>query len=175
MRIPVAVNLSTRDLLDPQLIDYIQNSLATWGGEASWLGLEITESAIMAEPQVALDTLTRLNSMGFRLFIDDFGTGYSSLAYLQKLPVSAIKIDKSFVLSMQEDAAALIVRSTVELGHNLGLLVVAEGVENAAVCEQLAALGSDEVRGYLLAPPMPISEFIPWIEATQWPLRGQNV
>jgi EAL domain-containing protein (putative c-di-GMP-specific phosphodiesterase class I) len=127
----------------------------------------------MAEPRVALETLTRLSGMGFRLFIDDFGTGYSSLAYLQKLPVDAIKIDKSFVLPMLEDEdAATIVRSTLELGHNLGLAVIAEGVENEAICERLAALGCDEAQGYYLSPPMPVSEFIPWAEAAPWPLRA---
>jgi len=172
MRVPVAVNLSTRDLIDPKLIDYIQNALVTWGVEASWLELEITESAIMADPQVALDTLTRLSSMGFRLFIDDFGTGYSSLAYLQKLPVNAIKIDKSFVLPMlEDDDAALIVRSTLELGHNLGLKVIAEGVENEKICERLTALGCDEAQGYYLSRPMPVSEFIPWVKAAPWPLK----
>ena len=175
MRVPVAVNLSTRDLVDPKLIDYIHNALVTWGADPSWLGLEIIESAIMAEPQVALETLTRLSRMGFRIFIDDFGTGYSSLAYLQKLPVNAIKIDKSFVLPMLEDeAAALIVRSTLGLGHNLGLQVIAEGVESKEVCERLTAWGCDEVQGYYLSPPMPVSEFSTWIKAAQWPLRGAS-
>jgi EAL domain-containing protein (putative c-di-GMP-specific phosphodiesterase class I) len=173
MRVPVAVNLSTRNLGDPRLVDYIENALVTWGAERSWIGLEITESAIMAEPRVSLETLTRLSGMGFRLFIDDFGTGYSSLAYLQKLPVDAIKIDKSFVLPMLDDEdAATIVRSTLELGHNLGLEVIAEGVENEAICERLAALGCDEAQGYYLSPPMPVSAFIPWAEAAPWPLRS---
>jgi EAL domain-containing protein (putative c-di-GMP-specific phosphodiesterase class I) len=114
--------------------------------------------------------------MGLRLFIDDFGTGYSSLAYLQKLPVNAIKIDKSFVLTMLEDpAAAQIVRSTLELGHNLGLRVIAEGVENESICERLVALGCDEAQGYYLSRPMPASEFIPWVKTAPWPLRAADL
>jgi diguanylate cyclase (GGDEF)-like protein/PAS domain S-box-containing protein len=176
MRVPVAVNLSTRNLGDAKLIEYIHDTLVTWGAEASWLELEITESAIMADPRVGLETLARLSSMGLRLFIDDFGTGYSSLAYLQKLPVNAIKIDKSFVLPMLEDpAAAQIVRSTLELGHNLGLKVIAEGVENESICERLVALGCDEAQGYYLSRPMPASEFIPWAKTAPWPLRAADL
>ncbi|WP_205754910.1 EAL domain-containing protein [Azoarcus sp. DD4] len=173
MRVPVAVNLSARNLTDPALVGHIQGALLTWGADAGWIGLEITESAIMTEPQTALETLKRLSSLGFRLFIDDFGTGYSSLAYLQQLPVDAIKIDKSFVLPMLADEdAATIVRSTLELGHNLGLAVIAEGVENEAICERLAALGCDEAQGYYLSPPMPVSGFIPWVKTAPWPLRA---
>lgn len=175
MRVPVAVNLSARNLSDPQLIDYIRDTLVTWGAEASWLELEITESAVMADPHVGLEALNRLSSMGLRLFIDDFGTGYSSLAYLQKLPVSAIKIDKSFVLPMLEDvAAAQIVRSTLDLGHNLGMKVIAEGVEDERTCERLGALGCDEVQGYYLSRPMPASDFIGWVKTAPWPLRAAD-
>ncbi|MFZ5508502.1 MAG: putative bifunctional diguanylate cyclase/phosphodiesterase, partial [Pseudomonadota bacterium] len=173
MRVPVAVNLSTRNLADPKLIDYIQNALATWGAEPSWIDLEITEGAIMVDPQAALETLKRLATLGFRLFIDDFGTGYSSLAYLQKLPVSAIKIDKSFVLPMMQDEdAAVIVRSTIELGHNLELKVVAEGVENQEICERLVALGCDEAQGYYVSPPIPADQFVAWAQAAPWPLKA---
>ncbi len=172
-RVPAAVNLSARNLADPRLIDYIHSALATWGAEVDWLDLEITESAIMADPQAALETLARLDAMGFRLFIDDFGTGYSSLAYLQKLPIDAIKIDKSFVLPMIEDRdAALIVRSTIELGHNLGLKVIAEGVESREICEALVAMGCDEAQGYYVSPPIPTDEFTAWLATAPWPIKA---
>ncbi|MCY1559624.1 Phytochrome-like protein cph2 [compost metagenome] len=110
--------------------------------------------------------------MGFKLFVDDFGTGYSSLEYLQRLPVKAIKIDKSFVLPVLEDSAAeVIVRSTLDLGHNLGLEVVAEGVESKDVCEHLTKMGCDEAQGYYLSPPIPVSEFSDWLQTSRWPLR----
>lgn len=173
VRVPVAVNLSARDLSDPKLIDYIRNELLTWGAEPSWLDLEITEGSIMAEPKISLDTLTTLSEMGFKIFIDDFGTGYSSLSYLQRLPIKAIKIDKSFVLPVLEDPAAeVIVRSTLELGHNLGLKVVAEGVENEEVCRHLSQLGCDEIQGYYLSRPIPVRDFFAWAKVSKWPIRN---
>lgn len=172
IRVPVAVNLSARNLADPRLIDYIRSALATWGAKVDWLDLEITESAIMVDPQTALKTLARLDALGFRLFIDDFGTGYSSLAYLQKLPIDAIKIDKSFVLSMVEDSdAALIVRSTIELGHNLGLKVIAEGVESREICEALVAMGCDEAQGYYISPAIPTDDLSAWLATAPWPIK----
>jgi diguanylate cyclase (GGDEF)-like protein len=175
-RVPAAVNLSTRNLADPHLVEYIESALVTWGAEVNWLDLEITESAIMADPQVALETLHRLDAMGFRLFIDDFGTGYSSLAYLQKLPVHAIKIDKSFVLPLLDDRdAAAIVRSTIELGHNLGLKVIAEGVETREIFERLAAMGCDEAQGYYVSPPIPVDQFVTWLQDAPWPLRAAKL
>lgn len=172
MRVPIAVNLSARNLGDPRLVDSIRDALATWGAAADWIDLEITESAIMGNPAAAQETLTQLKEIGFRLFIDDFGTGQSSLAYLQKLPVDAIKIDKSFVQPLLTDAdAALIVRSTTELGHSLGLKVVAEGVENQALCERLTALGCDEAQGYYISPPIPADQFIAWSKTVAWPLK----
>ena len=173
MRVPAAVNLSARNLADPRLIDYIRSALATWGAQVDWLDLEITESAIMADPQATLETLERLDAMGFRLFIDDFGTGYSSLAYLQKLPIDAIKIDKSFVLPMIEDRdAALIVRSTIELGHNLGLKVIAEGVESREICDALDAMGCDEAQGFYVSRPIPADDFTTWLATAPWPISA---
>ncbi|QDX82327.1 hypothetical protein B9N43_14410 [Denitratisoma sp. DHT3] len=172
MRVPVAVNLSAHNLADPRLIDTIRNALATWGAAPDWLDLEITESAIMGDPAAALEQLKQLKDIGFRLFIDDFGTGQSSLAYLQKLPVDAIKIDKSFIQPLLTDRdAELIVRSTTELGHNLGLKVVVEGVENQALCERLKTLGCDEAQGYYVSPPIPTDQFIDWSKTVPWPLR----
>jgi len=125
--------------------------------------LEITESAIMDDPQRALATLNTLSQRGFALSIDDFGTGYSSLAYLKRLPVDELKIDKSFVMNMQDDDDdAKIVRSTIDLAHNLGLTVVAEGVENEMILDKLRALACDEAQGYHLARPMAADAFPAW-------------
>ena len=159
----VSVNLSTRDLLDPELSTRLAGILQHHGVPASGFCLEITESAIMDDPQRAEAMLNRLSEQGFKLSIDDFGTGYSSLAYLKRLPVDELKIDKSFVMGMQKDQDdAMIVRSTIELAHNLGLTVVAEGVEDAAILESLRALACDEAQGYHIARPMPVDEFLAW-------------
>ena len=117
----------------------------------------------MDDPQRALATLNKLSGLGFKLSIDDFGTGYSSLAYLKRLPVDELKIDKSFVMSMVEDLDdAKIVRSTIDLAHNLGLTVVAEGVESAKVWDALRELECDEAQGYHMGKPMPATEFNAW-------------
>ncbi|HET6789604.1 MAG TPA: EAL domain-containing protein, partial [Aquabacterium sp.] len=158
-----SVNLSTRDLLDQDLPGKLERLLAGARLSPTALCLEITESAIMDDPQRALQTLERLHEMGLKLSIDDFGTGYSSLAYLKRLPVDELKIDKSFVMNMESDLQdAKIVRSTVDLAHNLGLNVVAEGVENAKSWKLLAGLNCDEVQGYLIARPMPAAQFPQW-------------
>jgi EAL domain-containing protein (putative c-di-GMP-specific phosphodiesterase class I) len=160
----VSINLSTRDLLDVELPEKLDAILVRHGATAQGLCLEITESAIMDDPERAQATLHRLAARGFKLSIDDFGTGYSSLAYLKSLPVHELKIDKSFVMAMQSDASdAKIVRSTVDLAHGLGLSVVAEGVENAAILDALAGLGCDEAQGYHLAKPMPVTAFAGWV------------
>ncbi|HET9978404.1 MAG TPA: EAL domain-containing protein [Burkholderiaceae bacterium] len=161
----VSINLSTRDLLDVELPEKLDAILARHGATAQGLCLEITESAIMDDPERAQTTLHRLAARGFKLSIDDFGTGYSSLAYLKSLPVHELKIDKSFVMAMQSDASdAKIVRSTVDLAHGLGLSVVAEGVENGSILDALAGLGCDEAQGYHLARPMPVAAFARWVE-----------
>jgi diguanylate cyclase (GGDEF)-like protein len=155
----VSVNLSTRDLLDQDLPARLAVILARHGAPAEAFCLEITESAIMDEPQRAEATLNALAAMGFKLSIDDFGTGYSSLAYLKRLPVQELKIDKGFVMAMERSAGdATIVRSTIDLAHNLGLVVVAEGVESAAILERLAELRCDEAQGYHIARPLPAAE-----------------
>ncbi len=159
----VSINLSTRDLLDGELPEKLQALLSRHGARADALCLEITESAIMDDPERAESTLHRLAAQGFKLSIDDFGTGYSSLAYLKRLPVNELKIDKSFVMAMERDASdAKIVRSTVDLAHGLGLTVVAEGVENGTILDHLAALGCDEAQGYHLARPMDVAAFAAW-------------
>ena len=163
----LSVNLSTRDLLDPELPQKFDALLVKHRVPAEAFCLEITESAIMDDPARALATLNRLSALGFKLSIDDFGTGYSSLAYLKRLPVDELKIDRSFVMSMEKDLDdAKIVRSTIDLAHNLGLTVVAEGVENSKSWEMLRELSCDEAQGYHMGRPMPASDFVVW--STAW-------
>jgi diguanylate cyclase (GGDEF)-like protein len=167
----ISVNLSTRDLLDPDLAQKFDALLVRQRVPAEAICLEITESSIMDDPQRALATLNKLSGLGFKLSIDDFGTGYSSLAYLKRLPVDELKIDKSFVLNMVEDLDdAKIVRSTIDLAHNLGLTVVAEGVENVKVWDLLRQLDCDEAQGYHMGRPMPADEFHTW--ALAWTDRN---
>ena len=170
----LSVNLSTRDLMDPDLALKFDALLIKHLVPASAFCLEITESAIMDDPQRALATLDALHEMGFKLSIDDFGTGYSSLAYLKRLPVDELKIDQSFVRGMQGDRDdATIVRSTIDLAHNLGILVVAEGVENAEVWTMLRDLRCDQAQGFHMGRPMPVHEFAAW--STSWGMRRQAV
>lgn len=166
----VSVNLSPRDLLDQDLPRKFEEILARHQLAPSSFCLEITESAIMDDPIRAQQTLERLHAMGFSLSIDDFGTGYSSLAYLKRLPVDELKIDKSFVQNMEHDIDdTKIVRSTIDLGHNLGLRVVAEGIESEAVWHLLAALGCDQGQGYFMGRAIPGNQLIDWIEAWRAP------
>ena len=163
----ISINLSTRDLLDLELPQKLNAILRRHGAPESGFCLEITESAIMDDPARAEATLNTLRTCGFKLSIDDFGTGYSSLAYLRKLPVDELKIDRSFVLGLQSNPDdAKIVRSTIDLAHNLGLSVVAEGIENEAVFAQLAALHCDEGQGYHMSRPLPLADFVGW--AARW-------
>jgi len=151
----VAVNLSARLLHDPDLLSAISWSLRDANLEASALELEVTESAVMANPHGALEVITDLSRRGVRFTIDDFGTGYSSLGYLKRLPVHQIKIDRSFVVDMLDDESdASIVRSVIELAHSLGVRVVAEGVEDADTSERLASYGCDFVQGFYLGRPV---------------------
>jgi diguanylate cyclase (GGDEF)-like protein/PAS domain S-box-containing protein len=160
----VAVNLSARNLQDPQLADHIVALLESRGLPAGRLELELTESAVLADPRRAAETLESLDHSGVALAIDDFGTGYSSLAYLRKLPVSQLKIDKSFVMAMSNNLEdSMIVRSTADLGHNLGLTVVAEGVEDKPTWDMLAQFGCDAAQGYYMARPMPGAELSAWL------------
>jgi len=167
----VSVNLSTRDLLDQDLPAKFAETLARHKLAPSSFCLEITESAIMDDPVRAQHTLERLSAMGVDLSIDDFGTGYSSLAYLKRLPVNELKIDKSFVLNMENDVGdTKIVRSTIDLGHNMGLRVVAEGIESEAVWRLLAELGCDQGQGYFMSRPIPGDQLIAWLEKWQAPI-----
>jgi diguanylate cyclase (GGDEF)-like protein len=163
LSMPLAVNLSARDLRDPKLAERVKNLYATWGAEPNGVQFELTESALMQDPAGSMESLKRLKDLGSELFVDDFGTGYSSLAYLQKLPVDAIKIDQSFVHDMLSDAdSAVIVRSTIDLAHDLDLAVVAEGVEDSARWAQLAAQGCDVAQGYVVSEPIPAESFQAW-------------
>ncbi len=163
----MSINLSASHLQDQQLADHISLLLDEWQVPACQLLFEITESAIMADPMRAMHTLKQLNEMGIGLSIDDFGTGYSSLVYLKQLPVAEIKIDKSFVIDMLDSDNSedlVIVRSTIDLGHNMGLRVVAEGVESLAVLERLTELGCDQAQGYCISYPLLADEFITWLK-----------
>ena len=163
----IAVNLSTKDLMDLRLAEKLERTLSRSGLDPASLSLEITESAMMDDPQRALATLQRLDAMGHALSIDDFGTGYSSLAYLKTLPLHELKIDRSFVMGMESDRSDLkIVRSTIDLAHNLGYSVVAEGVETAQTWAILRALKCDEAQGYFMAKPMFEDDFAAWLD--QW-------
>ena len=169
MEITVAINLSARSLRDTRLPGEILRRLVNAGIEPSMLVLEITESAVMSDPVATLEVLEVLDNMGFVLSIDDYWTGYSSLAYLMKLPVDEIKIDKSFVLGMAEDrSSAVIVRSTIDLGHNLGKKVVAEGVETLEMWNALAEWGCDTAQGYYMGKPMPAVQLMTWLKESTW-------
>jgi predicted signal transduction protein with EAL and GGDEF domain len=160
----VAVNLSVRNLLDPGLPTQISDLLDQHGLPADALQLEITESMIMSDPERALTIVGRLSALGVRLSVDDFGTGYSSLANLKRLPIDELKIDRSFVSPMMQDESDLIiVRSTINLGHDLGLKVIAEGVEDELTLKRLATLGCDLAQGYHLSRPLAPAAFTTWI------------
>jgi predicted signal transduction protein with EAL and GGDEF domain len=163
--IPVAVNVSVRSLLDPRFPAQVWELLDANGVTPHLLTLELTETAVMADRDLALTVLQALDSMGVSLSIDDFGTGYSSMSYLRTLPVKELKIDRSFVMGMANDpGSAVIVRSAVDLGHNLGMTVVAEGVQDATARSDLAEMGCDLVQGYEICRPIPARELELWIE-----------
>ena len=163
----VAVNISPRSLAEPSFVDEVARALAAVEVPADAVTLEITESSLMADPDRAIEALERLRSLGLHLSIDDLGTGYSSLAYLQRLPVSEVKIDKSFLRPGDQNASSLaIVAAIVDLGHRLGRRVVAEGVEDEATWQLLQQLGCDSAQGYWMGRPMPAADFVPWLD--QW-------
>jgi diguanylate cyclase (GGDEF)-like protein len=164
LAVPVAVNVSMRDIHWPGFVPAIQAGLLKYGVPPTALQLEITERVLLEDPQRAAATLGGLEALGVRLSLDDFGTGYSSLVLLRKIPVNEIKIDKSFVARLAHDPEdAAIVRSTVDLAHSLGLHVVAEGVEDDVTWDRLAALGCDAAQGWLLAKALPAPEATRWL------------
>jgi diguanylate cyclase (GGDEF)-like protein len=166
----LSINLSTHDLLDPNLPARVIGHLDANRVDPSFLTLEITESSLLIDAPRARATIDELHQLGVRLSIDDFGTGYSSLSYLRQLPVSELKIDQSFVANLLLDVQdEVIVRSTIELGHNLGLLVVAEGVENNQVLDRLQAFGCDVAQGYCISRPLPPDHLMSWLATTNMP------
>ncbi len=169
--ISMSVNLSVRNLLDQHLHEEVAAMTGGYSVEPSWLELEITESAVMTDQVRTMEMLTRLNALGVKISIDDFGTGYSSLAYLKRMPVHEIKIDKSFVVNMTEDESdAVIVRSIIELAHNLGLQVIAEGVESQDIWNMLKKLDCDKIQGYHICRPLPADELDSYLSS----LPGQG-
>jgi EAL domain-containing protein (putative c-di-GMP-specific phosphodiesterase class I) len=164
MGISVAVNLSPKILMDQDLVPSVSRLLDKWAVPAGSLVLEVTEGAVMTDPERAIALLGRLRDLGVRLSIDDFGTGYSSLSYLTQLPVHEVKIDKSFIthLTTSHDDLA-IVRSIIGLGATLGLEIVAEGVEDEATQQLLSSLGCTRIQGWHLARPMPVGQAGVWM------------
>jgi diguanylate cyclase (GGDEF)-like protein len=175
LELEVAVNISARSLLDLQLPTHIAELLLRWEVPCRFLTLELTESFLMADPGRSVGVLAELADVGVRLSIDDFGTGYSSLSHLKRLPIHEIKVDRSFVSNMQGDPNdEMIVRATIELGRNLGLQVVAEGVEDQATLEQLGAFSCDLAQGYHIAMPMPAAQATRWLELHAPRHRGED-
>jgi EAL domain-containing protein (putative c-di-GMP-specific phosphodiesterase class I) len=160
-----------RDLQGTHLSDMLDEQLQASQADPSMIEFEITESAVMTDPAHTVEALNRIADAGFRLAIDDFGTGYSSFAYLKKLPVHTLKIDKSFVFGMaQDDNDTAIVRTSIELAHSLNLKVVAEGVEDDATLERLQVLGCDAVQGHYISRPLPAGELLVWLRQSSWGL-----
>ena len=173
-RLGVAVNLSVRHLTDLELPRQVEATLRRHGVPAELLTLEVTESTIMNDPSRAVLVLAGLRDLGVRIAVDDYGTGYSSLAYLKRLAIDELKIDMSFVMGMlTNDSDAVIVRSTIELGHNLGLQLVAEGVEDLATWQLLLPLGCDVLQGYYISRPLPADRFGAWLR--EWEQRPAPV
>ena len=173
IRLQVSVNISVRDLQNPDLPDIIASQLASSHVPPELVCLEITESSFMENPQRALQTLARLHALAVRLSLDDFGTGFSSLAYLRKLRVHEMKIDRTFIAAMEEGNDMVIVRSTIDLAHNLGLRVVAEGIEDERSLARLRAMGCDEAQGYFMSRPLPEDKLLEWLRESPYGLaRG---
>ena len=173
LELTMAVNVSASDLLEPGWVTSVQAALARHGVPPAALLLEITEDVLMADPARALAVVESLKTSGVRIAVDDFGTGYSSLAYLKRLPVDELKIDRTFVRDLMRDPAdAAIVQATVGLAHRLGLEIVAEGVEDAETLGLLAAYGTTSAQGYHLARPMDPPAFAAWVSAGPFGARN---
>jgi EAL domain-containing protein (putative c-di-GMP-specific phosphodiesterase class I) len=170
LNLAVAVNLSASNLQDTDLPSYVADALLRHGVPPAALHLEVTEEVLMRDAARATQVLTALRAMGIRLAVDDYGTGYSSLAYLHALPVDDLKLDRAFVGHCDTDPrSAAIVKSTVELAHNLDMRMIAEGVENEAVLDRLRQWDCDLVQGYHLARPQPPDRLTPWLHQQQAP------
>ena len=172
--IKISVNLSAKDLHDPELPDFIAGATLSAGIKPEWIILEITEGAVMSDPESALEIINRLHHLGYQFSIDDFGTGYSSLAYLKKMPLTELKIDKSFVMDiMNNENDAVIVRATINLAHNLGLQVTAEGVESQEIMDRLKKKGCDIVQGYFLNKPLSVADFNSWLKSSPMSMQSE--
>jgi EAL domain-containing protein (putative c-di-GMP-specific phosphodiesterase class I) len=162
-KLSLSLNVSVRSLLDRRFPEEVEKLLSRHGVDGTALTLELTESSLMVDPEVAKKTMRHLAELGVSVAIDDFGTGYSSLAYLTDLPIGELKIDKSFVRAMGSDARnAIVVRSTIELAHNLGLRTVAEGIEDSFTFERLRALGCELAQGFHMSKPLPAASLVTW-------------
>ncbi|MDO8412904.1 MAG: EAL domain-containing protein [Gallionellaceae bacterium] len=169
LRIPIAINISAINIQDQTFPDQVEKIMQQYPVPSSLLEMEITETALMEDPLCAIDTIQRLGALGITITIDDFGTGYSSMAYLRKLLVAKIKVDKSFVMDMINNRNDnVIVRSAIDLAHNLGLTVVAEGVETAEVLERLKSLGCDTAQGYHMGHPVSSDGLNKWLKESDW-------
>lgn len=166
IELPVVVNLSARILHDHYVVEMATDALADGSIAPGHLGLEVTESAVMVDPGRALVALRRLHDLGVTISLDDFGTGYSSFAYLDQLPANELKIDRSFVRDMVENHSHYrIVRGTIDIGHDLGLTTVAEGIEDRETLEALSGLGCDLGQGFYVSRPLPGAELAGWMQA----------
>lgn len=171
IELPLSVNLSAISLRNPRLVPNIEERLSRFAVPSGYVTLEITESAIISDASSAAETLRRLHQLGIGLAIDDFGTGYTSLAYLRKLPLSRLKIDKSFVQAMRDNGDdAIIVRTIIELGRNLGLQVVAEGVEDAETLDMLSTMGCAVAQGFFMSRPLAGASLVEWLHESPWGL-----
>ena len=166
--IPISVNVSAENISSLSLPEYLTEVLRNSQLDPTMLVLEITETALMGELVTSLDILTRLRMKGFDLSIDDFGTGYSSLSHLHRIPFTELKIDQSFIKNMERDEVSrAIVKTCILLGHELGMSIVAEGVETKGILDELLALGCDNAQGYHIARPMPAEQFMQWLKKTE--------
>jgi EAL domain-containing protein (putative c-di-GMP-specific phosphodiesterase class I) len=161
-----AVNVSTTDVIDPRLPGVLDQMLAKYGLDASYLEIEVTEGAVMDNPLDAFAVLGEITKLGVGVIaIDDFGTGYSSLARLHELPLDQLKIDQSFVMRMAQDGDDTVVRSIIELGHALGFRIIAEGVESDETWQRLEDMGVDYIQGYVMTRPLAADDFMQWLQS----------
>jgi diguanylate cyclase (GGDEF)-like protein len=173
--LPVSVNMAAHNLMSVDIVERVADMLERYGTLPGFLTLEITESAVLADPRHAVDVLKNLRALGVLVAIDDFGVGYSSMAHLLMLPLDELKIDRTFVLALNQSSGEAIVRATVELGHALGLTVVAEGIEDTATLDMLREVGCDEVQGYHLCPPLSHDELMRWLARQEQSPVGRPV
>lgn len=168
----IAVNLSPASLNDKDIVDVVRDAIKIWDTNPAYLTLEVTEGAMMKNPDLSLQILKELSALGVSIAIDDFGTGYSSLAYLKDLPATELKIDKSFVMNMlKHEKDRNIVKATIDLGHNMGMQVIAEGVERVEVLQQLVDMGCHYGQGFYMAQPMSFQDMRQWVKASSWGIK----